>query len=647
MSQNESSPLWVRVVAVALLLAAVLVVWQYLASLAMMWLLFKGKPPIPVMPWTLLQYVVAYSGNKAVMKPAGLGAGLTAIVAFGFPAFLIFTPKRHKIHGTARFATKSEIRKAGLMSDTGTIVGKVGNRFLRLAKGHIQVSAATGTGKGVGYVTPNLLANDCSMVVTDPKLYSWSVTASYRQKCGHKVFLFNPADPKRRTHRWNPLGYIRPEDEYRIDDTQRIASILFPDIKGTDPIWTAGSRSLFCGLVYFMMETPDRQLTLGQLAREAYVLDAKAMEKAMADRAAAGNPYSDACVMAMRDYLSAPDKTRESIRKTFTSRLDLFQSPNIDAATSANDFDLRQLRREKITIYLCSAQSEAGRIEPLLNLFFQQAIMLNIDVLPKDDPTLKHQLRFLMDEFYGLGKMPVVLNAIAISREYNVFLEPVYQSESQLVELYGKEGAAAFLDNLTARIVYEPPRRESAEALAKELGQMTVKSESKSKPTNFGKGNHSVSESQAAKALVPVDELLAMGTTTEFIFVRGNRPIKCKKVFFYQERTFVDRLKEVSPSLAALGRRLPTEDQLNAASVAGELAPVVEPVPLVKYKSLSPVADDRPTRPIEVGDLAKLKSIGLSDFALDFSGIKVPAGEIDDDEMAEFADSVYRKLVDN
>lgn len=646
MSQNANTPLWAKLVFLPIVLIGALAIWQYAASTAFLWMLFHGRPVIKPMPWTLLEYIQQYHAIKQVMKPAVFALLITAAILFGFPAFLIFAPRERKLHGTARFAKLSEIKAAGLQSDVGALVGKLGNRFLRLADGHVQLSAATGTGKGTGFVTPNLLADDSSMVVTDPKLYSWSVTSAYRAKCGHKVFLFNPADPERRTHRWNALAYIRRDPAYMVDDTQRIAGIFFPDVEKTEAIWTASSRSLFVGLVLFLIETPGRKVTLGQLTREGFTLEAEQMKKALADRAAAGRPYSDSCVMALRDYLNAPDKARESIRKTFTSALELFQSPSIDAATAENDFDLRQLRREKMTIYLGVPPYDLKRLGPLLSLFFQQVVALNTDTLPQDDPTIKYPVRLLMDEFYILGKMPTLLDSIAITREYKVILQPVYQTEAQLVALYGQEAANSFLDNLTARIAYEPPRREAADTLAKELGQMTVTSRSKSKPTGMeSKGSRSVSESQAGMALVSVDELLAMGSENEFIFVRGHRPIKCKKIFFFREPIFMDRLKSVSPSLKAVGRRLPTKQELDDAARAGELSPALEPVPLVEYAPLAGATDDRPSRPVEVGDLAKLNSLNLSDFDLNFSGIQIPTGEMDEAEMAELADTVYQQLI--
>ena len=50
----------------------------------------------------------------------------------------------------------------------------------------------------------------------------------------------------------------------------------------------------------------------------------------------------------------------------------------------------------------------------------------------------------------------------------------------------------------------------------------------------------------------------------EIIFCNSAK-IKCKKAFFYNDPFFIDRLKLVSPSLKALGNKIPTKDQLDKA----------------------------------------------------------------------------------
>jgi type IV secretion system protein VirD4 len=157
------------------------------------------------------------------------------------------------------------------------------------------------------------------------------------------------------THRYNPLAYISSDPNFRIDDVQKIANMLFPDEDGTDVIWTATPRSLFLGIVLMLAETPEKPLTLGQVVRETLVDGdgAKYFAKVINERAAAGKPYSGTCVRALNSYVSiSAENTRAGVITSFRSRLELWINPLVDAATSANDFDLRDVRKRRMSIYL-------------------------------------------------------------------------------------------------------------------------------------------------------------------------------------------------------------------------------------------------------------------------------------------------------
>ncbi len=115
---------------------------------------------------------------------------------------------------------------------------------------HAIISAPTRSGKGVGIVIPNLLSWPDSVVVLDIKQENWDITSGFRSIHGQECYLFNPAASDYKTHRYNPLAYISQDPNFRIDDIQKIANMLFPDKPGTDTIWTATPRSLFLGEQY-------------------------------------------------------------------------------------------------------------------------------------------------------------------------------------------------------------------------------------------------------------------------------------------------------------------------------------------------------------------------------------------------------------
>ncbi len=98
----------------------------------------------------------------------------------------------------------------------------------------------TRSGKGACYVVPNALTHEGSMIVTDLKGEIFRSTAGYRKSKGNQVFLFAPGSA--RTHRYNPLDFIRPDRGDRTTDIQNIAAILVPENTELRELDLAGNR---------------------------------------------------------------------------------------------------------------------------------------------------------------------------------------------------------------------------------------------------------------------------------------------------------------------------------------------------------------------------------------------------------------------
>jgi type IV secretion system protein VirD4 len=79
--------------------------------------------------------------------------------------------REESLHGDARWASESDIKGAGLRSKNGMLLG-VDKKGYLIASGyqHALLFAPTGSGKGVGFVIPNLLFYDESVICNDIKL---------------------------------------------------------------------------------------------------------------------------------------------------------------------------------------------------------------------------------------------------------------------------------------------------------------------------------------------------------------------------------------------------------------------------------------------------------------------------------------------
>ncbi|WP_133406849.1 type IV secretory system conjugative DNA transfer family protein [Parashewanella tropica] len=529
-------------------------IWHYLALLLTaliisLWLsgtifLYFGNLPVShASPLTIAQYAYRFGHDKRTQ----FWLILSCVIGFlplGFPIALKFKPKRPSLYGDAKFATHKEIQQAGLLANHGIIVGKLQSLFkhqyLQFAgQQHVLMSAPTRSGKGVGVVIPNLLSWQDSVVVLDIKQENWNISAGFRKAHGQKCYLLNLAPRDYLSHRWNPLYYISNDPSFRINDIQKIGQMLFPNIDSESPIWQASARSLWLGLVLYLLETPPLPVTLGEVLRLLNKGDSQLIEQ-INERMQSQQPLSNQCHASLREYLETPERTRGSIRKSFTSALELFYNPVIDAVTAGNDFDLRTLRQQRISIYVGVTPDDLQRLAPLINLFFQQLIDLNTRELPEHDPSLKYQLLLLMDEFAAIGKIGILSRGISYIAGYGIRLVTIIQSPAQLREIYGHDGAETIIDNHALQIVFAPKNIKIARELSDSLGNQTIKNSSRSKQLS-GRGGRSENTSDHSRALMLPQELMRLGTQQSILLLENCPPIKCNKIRWYQDKLLQPR----------------------------------------------------------------------------------------------------------
>ncbi len=563
-----------------------LLIAQYVAGFVLLASLHVS--PQTASPLTVARYLYYY-GDRPDVRRRVWWCSSVGIVVIGAVSVGVLLPKAPSLHGDARFATRREIAGAGLLGEHGILIGKIGRRYLVLdGQQGVCLAAPPRSGKGVGVVVPNLLhfglgSSPASVVCTDIKRENWVLTSGFRRECGQDCFLFDPLSPVSATARWNPLGYVSDTPAARINDLQRIADMLYLEVPGTDPFWTASARSLFVGICLYLFETKGLPKTIGEVLRQGMASDAEGFgahwRRVVEGRAGGRFPLSPECVRALFDVIDLAPVTASSVRKTFTSRLDLWQNPLLDAATSQNDFDLRELRRRPMSLYVGVNPDDLHRLRPLISLFFQQTLGLQTHTLPEHDPTLRYPVLMLLDEFTALGRIPIIAEAVSYLPGYGVRTVLVVQALAQLREVYGEHNAETMLASLAARVVYAPKDLKDAKEISDLLGSTTVKTRSVSRP-RFGfkttRDVGSVSVSEQRRPLRMPQEIRALGKERQLIFLEGLQPILCEKIRYYSDATFRSRLR--SPCVQA---RMSVPNGTAAAPPSwSESLQVVDPLPL-------------------------------------------------------------------
>lgn len=509
-------------------------------------LAFNHLNPIQTTPLTILQYG-HYYGHQPAIRRSLIGSTIAGFLVIGGVAVIPLIPRRRSLHGDARFATRKEIKDRGLLNGDGIIVGKLGEQYLSIPgqQGAI-LAAPPRSGKGVGVVIPNLLNFAGSVIVVDIKKENWEITAGFRQKYGQAVHLFDPLSETGQTARWNPFFYVSDDPSVRINDVQRIAEMIYSAEGNKDPFWVLSARTLFLGITLFLFETPGGLRTIGEVLRQGMSGGTTGegfvdyWKKILAQRRDSSNPLSWQCVSSISEIIDMPPQTASGIRKELTSKLSLWLNPLLDAATSGNDFDLRDLRKKPTSIYIGVKPDDLERIQPVTNLFFQQVIGLQTRELPEHNPQLKHQLLLLPDEFTALGRIPIIETASGFLPGYNVRILLVIQTPSQLRSVYGKDGADTIMKTLAGRIVFAPKDFADAQEISNDLGSTTVKGKSRSR--TWGTKGNSTTESDQRRMLLMPQEVKEIGADKEIIFYEGVRPILAEKIVYYKDRHFKKRL---------------------------------------------------------------------------------------------------------
>ncbi|WP_342706064.1 type IV secretory system conjugative DNA transfer family protein [Burkholderia arboris] len=441
------------------------------------------------------------------------------------------------------------------------VVGIWRGRYLRFTgQQFVLLAAPARSGKGVGIVIPNLLSYPDSVVVLDIKRENYAVTAGFRRACGHEVYLFDPFAEDGRTHRYNPLSAIS-DGLFRVGDILAIGYALYPP-GGHDDFWKDQARNLFLGIVLLLCEwrdarragkgesVPDYPVTMGEVLRQSSGngMPIKAyLQRALVQHR---NLLTGPCVDALNRFLSNDDKVLASILATFHAPLTIWANPIVDAATSGNDFDLRDVRRRRMSIYIGITPDHLSEAALLVNLVFSQLVNLNTKQLPEADPTLRFQCLLLLDEMTSIGKIHIIARAVAYMAGYNLRLLSIVQSVAQLESVYGRADARTFLTNHAMQILYAPREQKDANDYSEMLGTFTDQSRSVSRSNAIfgGRGGSSESVSEQRRPLLLPQELKELGRDKEIIVLESTKPILADRICYWRDPVFASRVSAV-PSI--------------------------------------------------------------------------------------------------
>ena len=589
---NATKILWGQVIAVcAIALAFVWAATQwtaaalgYQAQLGQPWFRIGGYPVYnpPAFFWWWFAYD-AYAPHIFVEGAyiAASGGLAAVVVAIGMSVWRAREAKHADTFGSARWATSKEVRRAGLLGDDGTVLGRLGSHYIRHdGPEHVLCFAPTRSGKGVGLVIPTLLTWAGSVIVHDIKGENHGLTAGWRARFS-RILRFDPTDAD--SDAYNPLLEVR-RGPFEVRDVQNVADILVDPEGALEKRnhWEKTSHALLVGAILHVLYA-EADKTLAGVAN--FLSDPKrpieTTLRAMMTTPHLGKDGTHPVIAsAARELLNKSENERSGVLSTAMSFLGLYRDPVVAQVTRRCDWRIRDLvdGERPATLYLVVPPSDISRTKPLVRLILNQVGRRLTEEL--EDKRKRHKLLLMLDEFPALGRLDFFESALAFMAGYGIRSFLIAQSLNQIEKAYGQNNA--ILDNCHVRVSFAANDERTAKRVSDALGTATEIRDAKNYAGHRLSpwlGHLMISRQETARPLLTPGEIMQLPPTDELVLVSGLPPIRAQKARYYADRQLAARVIPAPKHQPGRRPASPPADDWSGLKPIAAPTPAVAPTP--------------------------------------------------------------------
>lgn len=479
-------------------------------------------------------------------------------------------------HGTARWATKKEIKKEYLAvpflpdqwrkgkkrpKKQGLVVGSTLSHLPNRPKTtalvdagdvHCLMIGASGVGKTAHYLYPNLeyaCASGISFLTTDTKgdVYRNYGTIA-RKYYGYDVSVIDLRNPTRSDganmlhliSKYADLYHNDPKNLRARAKMEKYAKIC------AKTIIQAGGESNYGQNAYFYDAAEGLLASVMMLIaefcppQERHIVSVfKLLQDLLAPSRVKGKnqfqmlmerlpPEHKARWMAGA-ALNTGEQAMLSVLSTAMSRLNAFLDSELEQLLCFDSaIDAEQFCKKKSALFIVMPEEDPTAYF-LVSLIIQQLYRELMTVADEHGGKLPRRVVFFADEFGTLPKLEGAEMLFSAARSRRLSIVAIVQGLIQLDKNYGKEGAQVIRDNCQLTIFGGfAPGSETAETLSKDLGNQTVLSGS----INKGKDYPSQTYQMMSRPLMTPDELKSMPKGSFITMKTGMHPMKTKFQIF-------------------------------------------------------------------------------------------------------------------
>ncbi len=485
-------------------------------------------------------------------------------------------------HGTARWATKAEIKKVyrhvsftperwreqaahgqepslenGGVLPQGIVVGCTGRKetiaMVDTGDVHALMIGAAGVGKTAYWLYPCIeyaCASGMSWLSSDTKGDLARNYGTIAEKYGYHVSVIDLRNSTR-SHGNNLLHLVNKYMDAYLECPDQLAykakAEKYAKIIAKTIIMSGMDGSSFGDNAYFY-DAAEGLLTATILLvaefcepQKRHIVSVfKIIQELLAPSQQKGqNQFQQLMSMLPNDHkakwfagaaLNTSEESMASVMGTALSRLNSFLDSELEQILCFDtEIDAERFCNEKCAVFVILPEENPNSFF-MISLIIQQLYREILSVADENGGKLKNRCVFFADEFGTIPKIESAEMMFSASRSRRLQIVPIIQSFAQLEKNYGKEGAEIIVDNLQDIIFGGfAPNSNSAEVLSKALGSRTVMSGSVSRSKN----DPSQSLQMIERPLMTADELKSMPKGQFIVMKTGFYPMKVRlKLYF-------------------------------------------------------------------------------------------------------------------
>ena len=477
-------------------------------------------------------------------------------------------------HGTARWATNSEIKKTyrhipftpeewrqnpgSRPKEQGIVVGclskkKTTTALVDTGDVHCMMIGAAGVGKTAYWLYPNIeyaCASGMSFLSTDTKgdiMRNYGSIAS--KYYGYNISVIDLRNPMR-SHGNNLLHLVNKymdlyagtnEVQYKAKAEKYAKIIAKTIILSGMEAGSFGQNSYFYDAAEGLITASILLVSEFCKPEERHIVSVfKIIQELLAPgRNRNKNQFQQLMELLPPDHkakwfagaaLNTAEQSMASVMSTALSRLNAFLDSELETILcNDTEIDAERFCKEKSAIFIIMPEEDSSKYF-MVSLLIQQFYREILAVADEHGGKLENRVVFYCDEFGTLPRIESAEMMFSASRSRRVSIVPIIQSFAQLQKNYGKEGAEIIIDNTQLTVFGGfAPNSESAQILSKAMGSRTALTGS----VTQSKGEGSRSLQMIERPLMTPDELKALPKGTFIVTKTGFYPIKVKlKLFF-------------------------------------------------------------------------------------------------------------------